>query len=142
MRFPVVLNTLAVAIAVGFTPITVLAEGMTTKVVLEHHLNAFGAKDIDEVMKDYTEESTLFWDGEVHHGLDELRQVYAGAIDEFTADGVRFEMEKMVTDGRTGLLKWNADTLKNDFLMGTDTYIIEDGKIMIQTVTWRAEPVN
>lgn len=32
---------------------------MSTEVVLNHHLQAFAAGDVDETMKDYTEDSVL-----------------------------------------------------------------------------------
>lgn len=46
---------------------------LETKEVLQHHLDAFGAKDIDALMIYYTEDSIILTqDGQVY-GLDNLR---------------------------------------------------------------------
>ncbi len=47
-------------------------EEIATKAVLMHHLTAFGDNNLDEIMLDYTEQSTLLCDKGALKGLDKM----------------------------------------------------------------------
>ena len=44
--------------------------------ILDHHLLAFGARDVDAILEDYTEDSTIIIPKSVIKGLDEIRELY------------------------------------------------------------------
>ena len=98
-----------------------------TKSVLDHHMEALLAGDLDAVMSDYTEDSVFISNlGGVVKGLDGIRAVFemAGA----TMGG--FEQAVEHIDGEIGYVAWKADAVP----FGTDSFVVRDGKIVAQTV--------
>ncbi len=51
---------------------------MSTQAVLNHHLESFGAGDVDELLKDYTEDSVFISPDGRMTGLDALRMAFEG----------------------------------------------------------------
>ena len=52
---------------------------MATKDVLHHHLAAFGAGDVDEILKDYTDDSVLITADGTIRGLEALREAFTAS---------------------------------------------------------------
>jgi len=50
---------------------------MPTEAVLNHHLEAFSAGDVDEAMKDYTEDSVFIMPEATLKGLDSIRAAFS-----------------------------------------------------------------
>ena len=98
-----------------------------TKAVLDHHQAALDAGDLDGVMEDYTEDSLFVTNltGEAR-GLDAIRAVFAGLGGAMPG----FELQGEVVDGEVAFIWWKAD----GFALGTDTFVVRDGKIATQTV--------
>lgn len=97
-----------------------------TKAVVEHHMAALQAGDIDAVMEDYTDESIFLINmGGVFIGKEAIRPFFeaAGSPPGFTETSVQVE-------GEAYLVTWSADGLP----FGSDTLIVRDGKIAVQTV--------
>lgn len=103
---------------------------MTRKVV-EHHIQSLTALDVDEILRDYTEESVLFTpDGPVR-GLAELKKVFEGFLQtmpEGLIDNLKFLRRDFVDD--VAYLLWMSG---ESAPLGTDTFVIKNGKISIQT---------
>ncbi len=113
-----------------------------TQAVLMHHLGAFGERKIDEILTDYTAESVLLSTmGEVV-GADALKPVYEGLFAEFGKKGVKFEMVKMIVEGEIAMVVWTAKTPDNHYEWATDTFIIRDGKILLQTLAAKVTPAK
>ncbi len=53
---------------------------------------------------------------------------------------MKFKLLKTNVHGDIALIVWKAETGKNLYEMGTDTYIIRGGKIIAQTVAVKAIP--
>lgn len=104
-----------------------------TKEVLDHHWVAFKANDLEETMKDYTEESVLITPDATYRGLDEIRQNFVNAFKAFPADSTRFTLDKSLVVKDVGYILWKAETPTFNLTYATDTFIIRDGKIVRQT---------
>ena len=113
---------------------------MTTADVLGHHLQAFGAGSLEEIMKDYTAESKFVTPDGVIEGLDGIRTALAGLFAEFGKPGMRFEMLKTHVVGEVALIVWNAETADNVYELGTDTFVVRGGKIAYQTFAAKVAP--
>jgi hypothetical protein len=61
-------------------------------------------------------------------------------MQEFGQEGVVFEMGEMHVSGKIVYISWSAETPENSYIYATETYLIEDGKIAVQTVGWIKEP--
>jgi ketosteroid isomerase-like protein len=104
---------------------------MLTEATLKHHLQAF-REGVDAILSDYTEDSVLFTpDGPVR-GLDGLRTFFDGFIrdwpPELFVDALRLIRQDV--DGEVAYLVWKAEPY---ITMGTDTFVVRNGKIMVQT---------
>lgn len=114
---------------------------MSAGEVLHHHLAAFGAGDTDGVLADYTEQSVLVTPNGSITGLAALREAFDGFFAglfapgtyEFTLDGERIE-------GDVALIWWHADCRDAVIPFGTDTFLVRDGRIAVQTFAAKIEP--
>jgi len=51
-----------------------------------------------------------------------------------------FEMLGQEVDGDTAYIVWKAETADNRFELGTDTFIVQNGKIVTQTFAGKISP--
>ena len=97
-----------------------------TRAVVEHHMAALQSGDIDAVMEDYTDESVFIINlGGVFTGTDAIRPFFeaSGQMPGFTQTAAH-------AAGDTYYVTWTADGIA----FGTDTLVVRDGKIAVQTV--------
>ena len=110
----------------------------TTQDVLTHHLNCFG--DIVGIMADYTAESRFFTPDGLLRGPEAIRRFFVRLFEEFAKPGMSFEMLRQEVDGDTAYIVWKAETADNRFELGTDTFIVQNGKIVTQTFAGKISP--
>jgi predicted SnoaL-like aldol condensation-catalyzing enzyme len=110
----------------------------TTQDVLTHHLNSFG--DIAGTMTDYTAESRFFTPDGLLRGCDAIRRFFVRLFEEFAKPGMSIEMLRREVDGDTAYLVWKAETADTRFELGTDTFIVQNGKIVTQTFAGKISP--
>lgn len=106
----------------------------TTEDVLNHHLQAFSAGDAEEAAKDYDDESVLVTqDGQIvgRTAIHEAFMEFFGGI--FKPGTYEFAMDKMEIAGDVAFIAWHADAASHDIPLGTDTLVVRDGKITVQT---------
>jgi len=114
---------------------------MTPKEVFEHHGNAIGAGDVDEVLKDYTEQSVLFTQEGPLKGPKAMRPAFQRLVTELMPPGgTQFEMKQMTIEGEIVYIAWSSSSKFSDIPLGTDTFVIRNGKIVAQTFTAQIVP--
>lgn len=114
---------------------------MSTQDVLNHHLGSFGAGDVEETMKDYTEESVLITGEATLKGLAQLRAFFTeGYAGLFRPGTFEFTMDRMDVSGDVALIVWHTKGDSADIPLGTDTFVMRDGKIAVQTLVLSVEP--
>jgi len=113
-----------------------------TKEVIEHHLQALAENDLEMLLSDYTEESVFFTQDSTFYGLDQIQGFMQGVLPLFPIEGTEFIVDKMAVDDEIGFIVWHASTPVINIPFGTDTYVIEDGKIIIQTFAGVLNPVE
>jgi hypothetical protein len=107
--------------------------GASTQDVLTHHLDSFGKGDLDGIMADYTAASRIFTPNGLLRGPEAIRGLFVTLFAEFAKPGMSFEMLKQDVDGDTAYIVWKAETADNRYELGTDTFVVKDGKIVTQT---------
>ena len=112
----------------------------TTQDVLKHHLACFGKGDLDGIMEDYTAASRLFTPNGVRRGTAAIRELFVTLFSEFAKPGMSFEMLRQDVDGDTAYIVWKAETADNLHELGTDTFVVKDGKIVTQTFAGKISP--
>ncbi len=103
-----------------------------TEATLLHHLTAFGGGDVNEILADYTEESVLITPDGASRGLAAIRPFFEYCVDVLPP-GSDFQMIKQVIEGEVAYIVWKAESAKVSVSLGTDTFIVRDGKIVLQT---------
>jgi hypothetical protein len=114
----------------------------STTAVVNHHLEAFGSNNMEELMADYTDESVLMTPDGNFTGLAEIQGLFEQVLPMFPTEGTEFVLDKMVVDNNLAYLVWRANTPVVEAELATDTFIIEDGKIIRQTFAGLIEPVE
>ena len=112
----------------------------TTQAILDHHLQAFGAGDLDEIMADYTSDSVLLTPHGVLRGPEAIRELFVGMFAEFAKPGASFAMATTEVVDDMAYIVWSAETADNVYELGTDTFVIRDGKIQQQTFAGKIVP--
>jgi predicted SnoaL-like aldol condensation-catalyzing enzyme len=61
-------------------------------------------------------------------------------FEEFAKPGASFKMLRQEVDGDTAYIVWRAETADNRYELGTDTFIVQNGKIVTQTFAAKVVP--
>jgi hypothetical protein len=109
-----------------------VSEESTAK-VLDHHWVAFRANDLEATMADYSEESVLITPDKTFKGLKEIRENFVFAFGLFPKDSSTLKLNKSIVHKDVGYIIWEASAPKLKLSFGTDTFIIQNGKIVRQT---------
>lgn len=104
-----------------------------TKEILDHHWVAFQQNDLEATMEDYTEESVLITPDATYTGLDEIRKNFIHAFGVFPKDSATLVLDKSVVVKDVGYILWHATTPAFTLSYATDTFIIQNGKIVRQS---------
>lgn len=112
---------------------TVSIDEAVTKQVLDHHLQTFQSNDLEGVMADYTEASILITPDGTYIGLAEIRENFVGAFQALPNPGTTMTVVTSVVSQDVAYIVWTAATPTLNFKYATDTFIIQDGKILRQT---------
>ena len=112
-----------------------------TKEVLDHHWKTFQANDLEGTMADYSEESVLITPDKTFKGLKEIRENFVYAFSLFPKDSATFQLDKSIVHNDVGYIIWQATTPKFKLTFGTDTFIIQNGKIIRQTYAGVSSPL-
>ena len=107
----------------------------TTEAVLKHHLDAvmkMATDGVDSVMQDYAEDAVMISPNGVVTGADSIRTFFEGLITQMPPDYVQsMKVDMQQVRGEIAYLLWSAPPYIE---MGSDTFLIRDGKITVQTV--------
>jgi len=107
---------------------------MSTEDVLNHHLQSFSAGDVDEMIKDYTDESVLITPEGIIRGREELRTAFGELLSGLFKPGTyTFEMDRLEIVGEVAFIAWHSTNEGAEVPLGTDTFLVRDGKIAVQT---------
>lgn len=112
----------------------------STKEVIDHHLKAFAERDLKGVLADYAPGAVFFSPQGKLRGPDAVRPVFQAMFAEFSKPGAAFNMKQQFVDGDHAYILWSAETADNVYELGTDTFVVRDGKIVAQSFTGKITP--
>jgi ketosteroid isomerase-like protein len=101
--------------------------------IIMHHLGSFQDNDLEAVISDYTNESVLITQDATYKAPEEIKDFFAALMIHFPKQKSSFELDKVVVNNELVYIVWHANTPSLDVSLGTDTFIIRDGKIYQQT---------
>lgn len=104
----------------------------TTTEVWTHHIEAWEARDLTKIVSDYNSDSVLIINGKTFRGRAEIEQVFSQLFTIF--DGGVNKIDPATLLGRIVYITWHFTPNGDSEFYGTDTFIIEDGTIAVQTI--------
>jgi len=85
-------------------------------------------------MEDYTEDSKLIVQDETLTGLDNIRAAFTEFFGGLFKPGTyEFTMDRTEISEEIAYIVWHSTNQGMDVKMGTDTFLIKEGKIVVQT---------
>jgi ketosteroid isomerase-like protein len=114
-------------------------QSSVTEAVVRNHLQAFlEQKGIAAILSDYDENARFYSEAKIYQGrqeihgffVDFIRSLPTGAVDHFALRSLR-------VDGNVAYITWSVG---DDIPLGTDTFVIGNGKIVSQTFAMYAVP--
>lgn len=105
-----------------------------TEVVFSHHLQALSSRaSLDEILQDYSDESVIFTQNGPVRGLAGIRVFFEAFVASLTPEVLgNFQILRLDFEGAVAYLVFTAKPLAS---LGTDTFVLQSGKIAIQTFT-------
>jgi len=110
--------------------------------ILDRQNSYFVKGDVDGIMKDFSEQSLLFTTDGVLEGIDNIRKFYTDVTSNILPPGSDFNISRQEIRGQTAYIVWSAESKNYRFSLGTDTFFIKDGNIIVQTFAAKIEPKN
>jgi ketosteroid isomerase-like protein len=112
----------------------------STKDIIDHHLTCFGQGDLNGILSDYAPGAVLFTpDGQLK-GIDTIKPLFQAMIAEFAKPGASFRLKQQFVEGEYAYILWSAETSENLYELGTDTFVVRNGKIVAQSFTAKIRP--
>jgi ketosteroid isomerase-like protein len=112
----------------------------STKSVIDHHLKCFGEGDITGILSDYAPGAVLFTPAGPLRGDEGIRPLFQAMIAEFGKPGAAFNLKQQFIEADAAYILWSAETADNVYELGTDTFVVRDGKIVAQSYTGKVTP--
>ena len=104
----------------------------TTEAIVRNHLQAFvEQKGIDAILSDYDDNARFHSEARTYRGKREIGDFFASFIASLPAGAVdRFSLRTLRVDGELAYITWSAG---REIPLGTDTFVVRNGKIVAQT---------
>ena len=115
-------------------------QAASVKEVVENHLKCFREGDLEGILSDYAPNAVFFTPDGTFRGADEIRPLFQTMIAEFGKPGAAFTMKHQSVEHDYAYILWTAETADNVYELGTDTFVIRDGKIVAQSFTPKITP--
>jgi SnoaL-like domain len=113
----------------------------TTSEVIEDHLRRRSEGDLDrDLTANYANEVVLLSYEGVHRGHDGVRKL-AGILDSYVR-AAGYNYDDVVVEGDYALLRWSAEGDGVVVHDGVDSFVIRDGRIVVQTIHYSTSPAQ
>lgn len=110
-----------------------VAAPMTAKEFAEARLAAFGKGDVEAIVAQYSETAMVITPMGLMRGKEQIRPMIEGIIGEFGQPGATFNLVFQAAEGDVVTFVWHAETAKNVYDLGVETYVLKDGLAEYQT---------
>ncbi len=117
------------------------AESSATEIVVRNHLRAFLEQEgVDAIVKDYHDAARFYSEAKIYHGKQEIHGFFVDFLDALPAGSMeRFTLRSLQIEGNIAYITWSVGS---DIPLGTDTFVVDDGKIVAQTFAMHATPAQ
>ena len=109
----------------------------TPQEVFQHHAQALGAGDLDEIVADYTDDAVFITPAGVQRGKDGVRAAFTRLLAD--VPNAAWNLKTETYEGDVLFLEWAADAAQTRVEDGIDTFVFSDGLIRVQTVRYTVQ---
>jgi len=112
-----------------------------TETVVRHHLQAFVEQQgLDAILNDYADDACFLSEGRAYCGKPAIGEFFEGFIAALPPEAVsRFTLRSLRVQGDLAYITWSAGP---ELPLGTDTFVVRQGRIVSQTFAMYAAPAN
>lgn len=110
-----------------------------TESVVRHHLSAFlEGQGLDAILSDYADDAFLLSEGGAYCNKSAIREFFEGFITALPAGAIGgFNLRTLRVQADVAYITWSAGV---EIPLGTDTFVVRQGKIVAQTFAMHAPP--
>jgi ketosteroid isomerase-like protein len=106
----------------------------TPEEVFQHHAQALGAGDLDEIVADYADDAVFITPAGVQRGTDGIRAAFTQLLAD--VPNAAWDLKTQIYEYDVLFLEWSADAAATFVDDGIDTFVFRDGLIRVQTVRY------
>lgn len=116
-------------------------QSSVTEAVVRNHLQAFlEQKGVAAIVDDYDADARFYSESKIYQGKQEIHDFFTDFIGSLPAGAIdHFSLRSLRVDGNLAYITWSVGS---DIPLGTDTLVVEDGKIVSQTFAMYAVPAQ
>lgn len=122
--------------------ITVTATAQTSvspaEKIVEHHLASADSRNVEEIVRDYADDAILISPDGVNKGKQAIHTAFQQMMAQQPFPALT--TTRKVFEGNVGYITWTMNAGQPNAVSGTDTFIIRNGKIVVQTVAILTPP--
>jgi ketosteroid isomerase-like protein len=114
-------------------------EASVTETVVQSHLRAFlEQQGMPAILNDYDENARFITESQIYRGKGEIQGFFTGFIGSLPAGAIdQFALRSMQIDGDIAYITWRVG---DEIPLGTDTFVVQNGRIITQTFAMCASP--
>ncbi|MCB0212104.1 MAG: methyltransferase domain-containing protein [Anaerolineae bacterium] len=109
-----------------------------TEEVLNSHIYAFAQGDVEALLADYAEEAIFLTPEGLLRGKAQIRHLFEQLLADFPP-GSDVEIAQQIIDDEVAYVVWSGESERLKIPFATDTLLVRDGKIVIQTFAAQVE---
>jgi SnoaL-like domain len=113
-------------------------ERSTREVVSDHLARRKDGKLEEDLATNYAEDVVLLTDRGRFHGHEGVRE--SARILEKELPDAEFSITKHLTEDPIGFVEWSGTSPKGTVCDGADSFLVRDGKIVVQTIHYTVKP--
>jgi uncharacterized protein (TIGR02246 family) len=106
----------------------------TPEEVFQHHAEALGAGDLDQIVADYADDAVFITPAGVRRGKDGIRAAFTQLLAD--VPDAAWDLKTQIYEDDVLFLEWAADAAETFVEDGIDTFVFRDGLIRVQTVRY------
>ena len=110
----------------------------TPQEVFQHHAEALGAGDLDEIVADYADDAVFISPAGTLRGKDGIREAFTRLLAD--VPNAAWALPTQIYEGDVLFLEWAAESSARRIDDGIDTFVFRDGSIRVQTVRYTLKP--
>ncbi len=112
-----------------------------TETIVRRHLQAFiEQQGLDAILNDYADDACFLSDDRAYCGKPAIRGFFTDFIGALPPEAISlFKLHSLLVKGDVAYITWSAG---QQLPLGTDTFVVRQGRIVSQTFAMYAAPAN